>query len=97
MGLTSNGVSVKGEVKDTDGKMEEKTIHFAVRPDTRILCDGKESALKDIRPDDPIQITFTQKAGSTLRQVSQIHAGRLPEPTQTAELVKKKGAGKKKK
>lgn len=84
--------------KDPNQGSHEKnvrTIHFTVRSDTKLTRDGQPITAADIKKDEPIQVTFSTKEGSTMKHVTEVAVGKLPEGEGEKGEGKPKGKGKK--
>jgi hypothetical protein len=73
--VTANSVSVKS-AKGTSGKSSGRTVSFTIKPEAKIIRDGKACELKDLQKGETISVTFTAKPGSSLNRVTQILAGK---------------------
>ena len=73
--VTANNVSVKSS-KGTSGRSSGRTVSFAIKPDARVLRDGKTCELKDLQKGDTVSVTFSTKPGSSLHRVTQVSVGK---------------------
>lgn len=73
--MTTTSVSVRS-AKGTSGKSSSRTVSFTIKPEVRIVRDGKACELKDLQKGETISVTFTAKPGSSLNRVTQISAGK---------------------
>jgi len=84
-------IANEGRQKDS-----KRTLHFTLRPDTKLLKDGKPARLSDFREHDTVQVSFTTKEGSALRRVVEIQAGKFIETAESkpADARKPEAEGK---
>lgn len=73
--MTANTVSVRS-AKGTSGKSSSRTVSFTIKPEARIVRDGKTCEMKDLQKGETISVTFTAKPGSSLNRVTQISVGK---------------------
>ena len=86
----------QGKAPKESAASKTRTLHFAIKGDVKIMRDGKPATLADIKENDPAVVTFTAKAGSSIRQVTEVQAGSIPKDVEKKGTAKK-GGGKKKK
>lgn len=65
--LAANTVTVKSA-----SKKGARSFNFTVRDGAKVIRDGKECDLKEIKPGDPVVVTFTAKPGSAVRHVTKV-------------------------
>ncbi len=104
--VAGNTISVRGvptlekspREDESQGKKKDakRTVHFIVKPDTKLLKDGKPSRMSDLRERDTVQISFTSKEGSSLRRVTEVQVGKFVETpdSKPAETRKPEAEGK---
>ena len=109
--MAGNTISVRGvptlekppgDSENQLGKKDAKrTLHFAIKPDTKLLKNGQPAKITDLHERDTVQVGFTTKEGSSVRRVTEIQVGKFTaaaedksddKPKQDPE---KKGKGKK--
>jgi hypothetical protein len=109
--MAGNTISVRGvptlekppaDSENQLGKQDAKrTLHFLIKPDTKLLKNGQPAKIADLHERDTVQVSFTSKEGSSLRRVTEIQMGKFAataedkpddNPKQEPE---KKGKGKK--
>jgi len=73
--VTATSVSVKSS-KGTAGRSSSRTVNFAIKPEAKVLRDGKVCELKDLQKGDTVSVTFNSKPGSSLHRVTQVSAGK---------------------
>ena len=73
--LTANSVSVKSS-KAAAGRSSGRTVNFAIKPEAKVLRDGKTCELKDLQKGDTVSVTFNSKPGSSLHRVTQVSVGK---------------------
>ena len=73
--VTANSVSVKSS-KGGTGKSNGRTVSFAIKPEAKILRDGKTCDLKELKKGDTVSVTFNAKAGSSQHRVTQVSVGK---------------------
>jgi hypothetical protein len=73
--VTANSVSVKS-TQGTAAKRSGRTVSFTIKPEARIVRDGKACALTDLKKGETVSVDFTSKPGSSLHRVTQVSAGK---------------------
>jgi hypothetical protein len=73
--VTANSVSVKSS-KGIAGRTSGRTVCFAIKPEAKVLRDGKVCELKELQKGDTVSVTFNTKPGSSLPRVSQVSVGK---------------------
>ncbi|MBI5397518.1 MAG: hypothetical protein HZA91_19650 [Verrucomicrobia bacterium] len=101
--IAGSTISVRGEpqlqgkVPKGDTSSKTRTLHFTIKPDVKILRDGKPATFADIKENDPIAVSFTAKEGSSIRHATEIQAGAIAKDAEKKGEAKKGGGKKKKK
>lgn len=100
--MAGNTISVRGvptlekPLRDSEGESRKKdakrTLHFTLKPDTKLLKDGKPARMSDLRERDTVQVSFTCKEGSSLRRVTEIQVGKFVETADSMPAETKKPA-----
>lgn len=100
--VTGGTISVRGEPqylgkgpKESE-RSSHRTLHFTIKPDVKITYAGKPATLADIKENDTISVKFIVKEGSSLRQVTEVLVGGLPQETEKKVEARKGGKKKKK-
>jgi hypothetical protein len=100
--VAGSTISVRGEPQylgkgpKANEKSSTRTLHFVIKPDVRIVYAGKPATLADVKENDPISVKFIAKEGSSLRQVTEVLVGSLPQEAEKKGEAKKGGKKKKK-
>ncbi|MBI5819550.1 MAG: hypothetical protein HZA88_11240 [Verrucomicrobia bacterium] len=73
--VTANNVIVKS-ARGTAGRTSGRTISFTIKPEAKVVRDGKTCELKDLQKGDAVSVVFTTKPGSSLPRVTQVSVGK---------------------